>query len=455
MSLRARYVLATSAITLITLGAAFAAVSVSVNASQEHQLDLALAHEAREEAAEAAMLGGDELAISDRPGPAANDVGPLTKYGALYGAAGEILAQTPSWQGHPPAIADLPELGASGFDLWADHEHLRGVLVPIPAHPGVTLLLAAPRSDLDGDRRFLMRAMVSVFGFALLWTVFVTIAVIWRLTVGHRRIADVARRVAAGDFDARIALHTGDSEVMQLAQDIDAMIDRLGRLIGSQQRFIANAAHELRSPITALYGELSLALRRPRDLAEYERVIREALDATQRLRRLTEDLLVVARLGMTEDDPQAVDLADIHREAVRLVASEAEARRVAIVTDGAGGPVRGHGDDLVRLLRNLLENAVRHSPPEGRVSVRWEEKGGRLELTVHDQGPGIEDDERDKIFEAFHRGAGVRGVNALGTGLGLTIAQEIARAHGGELQLVHSDAPGACFRLTLPITPAP
>ena len=108
MSLRARYVIAISAITLVTLGGAFAVVSLSVNASQRRQLDLALAQEAREEAAEAAMLGGDELAISDRPGPAANDVGPLTKYGAIYGLAGEVLAQTPSWRGHPPRLAELP-----------------------------------------------------------------------------------------------------------------------------------------------------------------------------------------------------------------------------------------------------------------------------------------------------------------------------------------------------------
>ncbi len=454
MSLHARYVVAISGITLVTLGGAFAAVSISVNTSQQRQLDLALSHEAREEAAEAAVLGGDELAISDRPGPAANDVGPLTKYGALYGPDGELLARTASWQGEPPALAELPAVGEPSFDLWTGEEHLRGVHVTIPAHPGVTLLLAAPRSDLDGDARFLMRAMAAVFGMALLWTVLVAVAVVRRLTRGHQTIAGVARRVAAGDLAARIDLRAGDPEVVQLAQDLDLMIGRLGQLIGSQQRFIANAAHELRSPLTTLYGELSHALRRAREPTEYKRVIHEALDATQRLRRLTEDLLEVTRAGAIDAAAVPVDVLEVSQEAALLVAAEAEARGVSLVCEGHGMRVPGHGNDLVRLLRNLLENAVRHSPSGGQVVLRCAEVMRRATVTVRDAGPGVPEADRERIFEAFYRGARERAGNDGGTGLGLTIAQEIARAHGGELRL-DDRGPGACFVLELPIASGP
>lgn len=448
MSLRARYVIAISAITLVTLGGAFAVVSITVNTSQQRQLDLALAHEAREEAVEAAMLGGDELAISDRPGPAANDVGPLTKYGAIYGPSGELLAQTPSWRGHPPPFAALPGPNGDAFDLWSGDEHLRGIHVEIPAHPEATLLLAAPRSDLDGDERFLMGAMGTVFGLALLWTVLVAVVVVWRLTRDHRTIAAVARRVVAGDIDARIHMQSGDREVMQLAQDIDAMIDHLGVLIGLQQRFIANAAHELRSPLTTLYGELSHALRRVREPVEYERAIQEALTSTQRLRRLTEDLLAVARVAADADAMEViVDLHELSREAIALVATEAAARGIRIVWRGPGSRVTGRRGDLLRLLRNLLENAVRHSPTGGEVRVRCEESVGWVELTVQDEGPGVAEADRDRIFEAFYRGARERAANDGGTGLGLTIAREIALAHGGELRLCEHDATGACFLL--------
>lgn len=451
MSLRVRYVAATSAITLATLGVAFAAVGLSVNASQERQLDQALALEAREEATEAAALGGDELAISARPGPAANDVGPLTKYAVIYTAAGGVIDQTASWRGEPPARAGLPEPGEDCFDLWAVDEHLRGVHVAVPKHPGVTLLLAAPRSDLDGDARFLTRAMATAFGIAVLWTVVVALAVVRRLTQGHSRIAEVARRVAAGDLAARIELRRGDREVVQLAADIDAMIARLGVLIGLQQRFVANAAHELRSPLTTLYGELSHALRRSRSAEEYERAIREALEATTRLRRLAEDLLSVARSGAPDDLPlEEVDLAELGREAAALVAHAAEERGVTVAWDGAAPRVLGRPHDLVRLIRNLLENAIRHSPRGGRVALTAREVGERVELAVRDEGPGVPETAREQIFEAFYRGPDERAAGGGGAGLGLTIARELARAHGGELALRRTEGPGACFVLTLP-----
>lgn len=454
MSLRARHVVATSAITLVTLGGAFAAVSWTVNASQQRQLDRALLHEAREEAVEADALGGDELAISARPGPAANDVGPLTKYAAMYGEDGKIVARTESWRGHPPLFADLPGPDGECFDLWADEEHLRGVHIHLPAHPGVTLLLAAPRTDLDGDARFLFTAMTTVFGIAVLWTLLVALGVVRRLTRGHQQIADVVRRVAAGDLDARIRIERGDPEVVQLARDVDTMIERIGVLLGHQQRFIANAAHELRSPLTTLYGELSHALRRTREPAEYERAIREALEATSRLRRMTEDLLAVARMGTADEAPaEAVDLDAVNREASALVEHEAGARQVKIVPSGPSLRVLGRRNDLVRLVRNLIENALRHSPPGGRVELRVREAGDRVELDVRDEGAGVAADERERIFEPFYRGARERAASDGGAGLGLTIAREIAAAHAGTLALQPGPGPGACFTLTLPRPP--
>lgn len=454
MSLRVRYVVATSAITLVTLGAASIAVTLAVNASQEHQLDLALVREAREEAAEADKLGGDELAISNRPGPFANDVGPLTKYAVIYGSGDRVIAQTPSWQRDPPPLSELPPPDGNCFDLWSAHEHLRAVHVDLPSHDGISLLLAAPRTDLDGDARFLARTMATGFAVALVWTVLVALAVVHRLTRDHRTIAEVARRVAAGDLDARIDLRHGDREIVQLARDIDAMIERLGLLLGLQKRFVANAAHELRSPLTTLYGELSHALRRSRDASEYERAIREALESTSRLRRLTEDLLAVARMGAIGDEPgEPGDIVELGREAIALVRHESDAKGITIEWDGPGARVVGRAGDLVRLIRNLLENAVRHTPAGGVVRVRSRPGPNRVELSVRDEGPGVPPAEREQIFEAFFRGTRERGANDGGTGLGLTIAREIAHAYGGQVVVAADDGPGAVFSVTLQRAP--
>ncbi|NVL83830.1 histidine kinase dimerization/phospho-acceptor domain-containing protein, partial [Escherichia coli] len=115
-------------------------------------------------------------------------------------------------------------------------------------------------------------------------TVLVTWRVVRRLTRGHEAIAETARRVAAGDLGARTALRSGDEEVVQLAHDVDEMVRRLEILVEGQQRFIAHAAHELRSPLTALYGELQLAVRRSRSADEYRATIEEALDSARRLK---------------------------------------------------------------------------------------------------------------------------------------------------------------------------
>ncbi|MBK9263661.1 MAG: hypothetical protein IPM54_28140 [Polyangiaceae bacterium] len=154
MSFRRRFVGAVSVMTVATLGGALMAISIAVNAFQQQQLDEALRAEAAEEAREASALGGDELAISDRPGPAANDVGPLTKYGAIFGENGQVLAITPTFNGSPPPLETLRARIQCVFRSWFRGEHLRGVLVPIPNHPGTRLLLAAPRTDLDGDASF-------------------------------------------------------------------------------------------------------------------------------------------------------------------------------------------------------------------------------------------------------------------------------------------------------------
>ncbi|MBZ5712735.1 sensor histidine kinase [Nannocystis pusilla] len=454
MSLRVRYVVATSAITLVTLGAASIAVTLAVNASQEHQLDLALVREAREEAAEADKLGGDELAISNRPGPFAADIGPLTKYAVIYGPGERLIAQTPSWQRDPPPLTELPPADGNCFNLWSAHEHLRAVHVALPSHAGTSLLLAAPRTDLDGDARFLTRTMATGFAVALVWTVLVALAVVHRLTRDHRTIAEVARRVAAGDLDARIDLRHGDREIVQLARDIDAMIERLGLLLGLQKRFVANAAHELRSPLTTLYGELSHALRRSRDASEYERAIREALESTSRLRRLTEDLLAVARMGAIGDEPgEPGDIVELGREAIALVRHESDAKGITIEWDGPGARVAGRAGDLVRLIRNLLENAVRHTPPGGVVRVHSRPGPTHVELSVRDEGPGVPPGEREQIFEAFFRGTRERGANDGGTGLGLTIAREIAHAYGGQVVVAAEEGPGAVFSVTLQRAP--
>lgn len=451
MKFRTRLILTLSAATAITVTAAFTTASYVVERSEERQLDDALRAEARQEAAEIAATGEERLHISDRGGPRADDVGRLTKYAVIYDGEGRVVDHTPTFDEDIPALENIHHPRSVAFDFRYGAEELRGMFVKIPGRPEHRLFLAASLDDLEKDTSFLREVMLLSALLSIGCTVFVIWRVVNRLTRGHEAIADATRRVAAGDLDARIALRSGDEEVIQLAHDIDDMVDRLARLVEGQKRFVAHAAHELRSPLTSLYGELQLALRRSRSTEEYRRTIEEALDAARRLKVLAEDLLALARLGSEGEAPRTpVLLKDVVTGAQAWVERTASTRNVTIDVDVDDSSVLGSALDLERMVRNLFDNAVRHSPDGGTVHLRIRSENDLVNVTVEDEGKGVSEEDRSRIFEPFFRAASEHGRDD-GSGLGLAIVREIARVHGGDVTLDRKEGgAGALFRACLP-----
>jgi two-component system, OmpR family, sensor kinase len=455
LGLRGRIVLAASALGLATLGGAFTAVAFVVNRAQERQLDQALRTAAHEEAAHLGAPGpprGAPPRISDRPGPAANDVGPLPKYVAVYWPDGSVASATSTFGERVPPLRDVWHPSGVGFDADVNGEHLRAVLAPVPHHPGATLFIGVTRADLDGDAEFLTRAMMAVFAVAVAWTAAVAWWIVGRLTRWHRAIVATAERISAGDLAARVRLTVEREDPEGLARNLDEMIDRLALLLRGQQQFISQAAHELRSPLTVLYGELSLALRRERSRDDYRRTIEQALAASQSLKLLAEDLLSLARLG-TEPRPvnETVSVDELTAVARRMVEVEARQRAITFDVRGPDTQVRGRASDLQRMLRNLLENAVRHSPIGGLVTVDTRVVQNTVHIRVSDEGAGVPPQERRRVFEPFFRGTYDRSDQQVGAGLGLTIARDVARLHGGDIVLVDVEArQGACFEVRFP-----
>jgi two-component system heavy metal sensor histidine kinase CusS len=436
--------------TFVTLGVAFVAVSVAVNHAQERRLDEALLTEAEQDAKRVAGREGEKLVISDMPMPAANDVGPLTKYGAIYDRDGSVHAKTSSFGDDVPPLSGFQRSARRPFDFWHGREHLRGVIVPLPGAGDQVLLVAAQRLELDGDAAFLRRAMTVAFIMAVLWAGLVASWIVSRLTRDHQKIADVAHRVAAGDLAARVKLHSGDPELAKLGRNIDEMIARLEVLVESQQRFIALAAHELRMPLTTLYGELALALRRSRSAESYRSAIGEALDSTRKLKQLADDLLTLARIGAERMGASVAFIRDVVQAAESQVSAQAKERGIVLGISGGEHAVVGNANDLERLVRNLLENAVRHSPDGGQVVIEIAAHADRVSVAVSDEGPGILPEEREKIFEPFYRGHGDAERSSDGAGLGLSIVRQIARAHGADVVLVPTaNGKGARFEVSL------
>jgi len=450
VTFRSRLVAAVSAMTFVTLGAAFVAVSVAVNHAQQRRLDEALLDEAEQDAKRVAARESETLVISDMPMPAANDVGPLTKYGAIYDRDGAVRAKTSSFGNDVPPLSSVQRDARRPFDFWHGRDHLRGVLVPLPDAGGQVLLVAAQRIELDGDAAFLRRAMTVAFVMAVLWAGLVASWIVSRLTRDHQKIAEVAQRVAAGDLAARVQPHSGDHELAKLGRNIDEMIGRLEVLVESQQRFIALAAHELRMPLTTLYGELALALRRSRDAESYRTTIGEALDSTRKLKQLADDLLTLARIGAERMGKSVASIRDVVQAAESQVLAQAKERGIELTITGDDRAVVGDAGDLERLVRNLLENAVRHSPQGSRVAIEIATHADRVSVAVSDEGPGILPEEREKIFEPFYRGHGDAERSSDGAGLGLAIVRQIARAHGADVALVPTaNGKGARFEVSL------
>lgn len=451
MSFRGRIVGAVSALTTVTLGGAFFAVFLVEDAAQFGRLDDAIRTVAHEEIESISsqqlptpvLRGGTKLRTVD--GAA------LPKYAAIYDVAGKVVDSSSSFS-PVPSLFSLPRARDGYFDFSLGSDHLRGALFPT-GREGMLLLVATSRAEVDEDRAILARSMVLVFLAALAWAALVANWIVVRFTRHHQAIAMVARRVAAGDLSARVKTRSPDPEVAQLARDIDEMIERLAMLVSSQQRFIAHAAHELRSPLTTLYGELSHAVRKQRDAETYRQTIEEALDSTRKLKALTEDLLTLARTASPGEDPSERTFAiAVVKAAAESVSGEASARDVEVAIEGADSEVSGRPRDLERMVRNVLENAVRHSPEGRKVLVRLSSSPDSVEILVHDDGPGVSADERERIFEPFFRGAGERAKDLPGAGLGLAIAREIARGHGGDLSLADQrEGGGTTFRLRLPL----
>lgn len=460
MKFRTRLVVTLAAVTALTNLVAFGTASLVVTHSEERQLDWALRTEAREEAAEISEEGqGSSLRISDRGGPKADDVGRLTKYAAIYDERGNVLDHTETFASDAvPRREDLPIDLDLPFDWRHGSEDLRAVIMRIPRSSESVLLLAASREDLEKDTSFLWKVMVITAALSIGGIVTSSWWIVRRLTRGHTKITETAHRIAAGDLKARVGLGSGDDEVIQLARDIDEMVERLNLVIEGQSRFIAYAAHELRTPLTVLYGELQLALRRSRSAEDYREMIAESLEAVRRLNRLVEDLLYLARLSVKSDggdEASSSRLGEIVDNAVYWIEASAKEREIELDIDVDAELVVGSAMAVERSLRNLLENAVRHSPRGGRVALSARLDGEHLEIRVRDHGPGIAPPDRARIFEPFFRAASER--MHPGSGLGLAIVREIARAHGGDAFVAEApDGPGAMFCVRLkPPPPAP
>lgn len=295
--------------------------------------------------------------------------------------------------------------------------------------------------------------LATQYGIALIGSTLLALALGWamagRVLAPLKTITATARRVSQDRLGERIALRGRPDELHELADTFDAMLDRLGEAFEAQRRFIANASHELRSPLTVIRTEADVALADPRADRHELRAMGEAvLEATDRTDALLESLMLLARSqrGLLRTEP--LDLADAARAAEEPILGEAAERRVAVRPALRTAPVTGDQRLLERLVGNLLENAVRHNHRGGFAEVSTWTEGDEVRVRVVNSGSRLDPATVARLVEPFERGG--RHGEARGAGLGLSIVRSVADVHGGTLQLAPRPGGGLVAEVALP-----
>jgi signal transduction histidine kinase len=416
---------------------------------QRRQLESTLLGVARQQAAVAA-------AQVTRTGVASADVTPA---GAgeqalvqVIGADGTVAAESPAIDRSPPLVDARPAPGQTitlrTARLPVGEENPFAVVVRGVRGPDGDAVVISAQSLETADRANVVLIRLLALGYPVL-LVLVAATSYWLTGRALAPVEAMRRKVAgitATDLTARVPVPPSHDQVAQLAVTMNTTLDRLAAATEAQRRFVADASHELRSPLATIRAAHEVAAVHP-EAADWTTVHADVLAEVTRLERLVDDLLFLARSDESGPRPERgeVDLDDlIDDEAHRL------RRTTRLRVTPRVQPVKVPGDrhQLGRVLRNLTDNAARHAA--SCVELRVGEEAGSAVVDILDDGTGIPASERERVFGRFVRLDASRGRAAGGAGLGLAIAREIARAHGGDLVVVDSTE-GAHLRLRLPL----
>ena len=455
MSLRARLLAAFAYVLVLVIVALL--VPLALNLSR--RVDAEIRSEARGQAQLLAASVSGRLGERDQlerlVEDAANDLGGRV---IVVGRRGGLLADSAApgrgalSYASRPEIADAlrgdPTQGERHSDSLG--EDLLFTAVPVVSEGNTEGAVRVTQSvdDVQDEVRSDVIALIGVAAAVLLLGLALAWALAGSLARPLRRLAATARQVAGGDLDARARVE-GSSEQREVASAFNDMTGRLARALRAQREFVANASHQLRTPLTGLRLRLEAASMKATD-PEVERDLVAAERETVRLARLLTELLTLAR-ERERPEPEEVSLAAAARAAQERWEELAQTNDRRLRVRGDGDPVVAATEaDLGVILDNLVENALNYSPAATAVTIEWEADGDSARLAVLDEGPGVDPAEREQVFERFFRGAAGR-AGVPGTGLGLSVVEALAERWGGSVELADGPDGGTRVEVLLPL----
>lgn len=268
------------------------------------------------------------------------------------------------------------------------------------------------------------------------------------------RMVATAAEITSSRLDRRLEAGDAHDELGRLAGTFNDMIERLQHSFEEVRRFTADAAHELRTPLSMMRTEAEVALRAPRSASRDALVFESLLEETDRLGRVVTQMLFLCRedAGIATGDQRPVVIDDLIREVADHMRVAADEKGLTLEADArVEGRVLGDPDRLRQVLFNLLDNAIKYTPSGGQVVIRGESSNGSVTIVVEDDGVGVAPEHLSHLFERFYRVDSSRGDETEGSGLGLSICRAIAEAHGGRIRIESEPGRGAKAELTLPI----
>ncbi len=375
---------------------------------------------------------------------------------------GKILSNSDVLLEHAPGNAVMldPATTTKAFiDLTYEGTTYRAATVPVTDAAGTVLAVfqaAAPTTGLSSINQELATALAIACVAAI---VLGTGLSFWAARRALRPLHDMAAsasRVTHESLSERIGYDGPPDELGQLADALDSMLDRLEVSFSDQRRFVADASHELRTPVAVIRGNLDI-LRQPwADEDEREESLRVIDDEVGRMQRLLDDMLSLARSDSSamRRPFQPLEVSSLLAE----VATKARALgdRTITLTCAADLWVSGDPDMLEQALLNIVRNAVEHTRPRGRIGIACSGVAGRVVVAVSDDGPGLRSEDIVRVFDRFYRATGgPRPAASGGSGLGLSIAQRLVEQHGGTIAAHNAEDGGAVFEVSLPLIDAP
>ena len=385
----------------------------------------------------------------------------------IVASDGNVIAKSSNWPGGIP----LPK--KAGRSYWTtgigDGRYrvirLKDIRVLDSEGPGtansatITVLYAASTGEIV-ERIWWVAIFTGVGSLVLLGIA--TRATVWAVRRGLSplsELADSAARVTVKDWKLHAPEEANATlELLPLTAAMDRMLATLQEAFTSQREFVTNAAHELKTPIAVLKSTLQLALQQPRTVEEYRFQLQQALDDVARLEALTHSMLRLARAeqlqeGQLREGLPLVDVSATCEQSADRWRPVAEAKSVHItVRSSQAAEIKGDADDLELIWSNLLDNAIRYSPKGAEVRVVISRDNGHVRVDIDDEGPGIGEEELQRIFNRFHRGDASRSRDTGGYGLGLAIAKAMVEAYGGNILAESRSGVGSTFSVRFPVS---